>query len=145
MNVHTRTGLAHGDLGRKGQFYTILISQLTHDPFGNDKLIGCIFDVGGQEFDFILLVNLSILGEITHFGMSVLDLASALGNQLHGLGAQFSELVERCTLVVTTLVLDLIEGILFADDVVFQFAHRLHLHTRLADESLIGLVQNILG
>ena len=58
---------------------------LTHNPFGNDELVGSIFDVGGQEFNLVLLIDLSILREITHLGMSVLDLASALGNQLSGI------------------------------------------------------------
>ena len=145
MYVHTRTSLAHGNLGRKGQLYPILISQLSHNPFGNDELVGCVLDVGGEKFDLILLIDLSILSEVAHLGMSVLNFASALGNQLHSLGAQFGKLVERSTLVITALILDLIEWVLFADDVIFQFAHRLHLHTRLANESLIGLVKNILG
>ena len=102
--MHARSGLAHGNLGGKGQGHAVLVSQLTHNPLGNHQLVGGILYIGRQELNLVLLIDLAVLGKVTHLTVAVLDKTAALGNQLHGLGAQILELAERSALVIAALI-----------------------------------------
>ena len=77
--------------------------------------------------------------------MTVLDQATSLGDEAHGLDAVFGELVERGALVVATLVGHLIDLFIVGDDIVFQLAHGLHLQARGLLEHFVGFVENVLG
>ena len=77
--------------------------------------------------------------------MSVLDKTAALGNQLHGLGAQVLELAERSTLVIAALIRCQVEVLGLGDDVVLKFTHSLHLQTGHCLELTVSLVQYVLG
>ena len=72
--------------------------------------------------------------------MAVLDLSASLCDILHALSAELIGLRIGSRLVIAFLVLRGEHLFVVADDVVFQFAHRLKLHTRHLREGDRGLV-----
>ena len=101
--------------------------------------------VGRNSISFCsLLVDLAVVGEVTHFGVAVLNQATCLGDEAHGLDAVLGELVERGALVITFLVRHLIDLFVVGDDIVFQLAHGLHLQARGLLEDFVSLVEDVL-
>ena len=145
MHVHAGARLAGRDLRSEGQDDLVFVRQLAHYPFGHDQLVGGLFDIHGEEFDLVLLVDAAALGEVAHLGVAVLDLASGLGYQAHGFGPEIGELVERSALVIAFLVLDLIYALGVGDHIVFKLAHGLHLHSRDFLEGIVRLMEDELG
>ena len=88
MYVHTRTGFPGGDFRREGQLHTILVCQLEHYPFGNDNLVGGIFNIDGSELYLVLLVYLSVESEIPDLGMTVFYMTSGSGDEPHPVSAR---------------------------------------------------------
>ena len=143
VDMHTRASLTHGNLRSEGQGDTVFVSQLAHNPLGDHELVGGILDVGGQELNFVLLVNLAVVGEVTYFGVTVLNQAAGLGDEAHGLDAVLGELVERGALVVALLVGHLVNLFVVGDDVILQLAHGLHAEARGLLEHFVRLVQDV--
>ena len=142
MHMHAGTRLPRRDLRRECQHYLVFVCQLTHYPFGHNQLVCSFFDVDGEEFDLILLIDAAALGKVAHLGMTVLDLASGLGYQAHGLGPEIGELVERSALVIAFLVGDLVQALRISYDVVLQLTHRLHFHPGNLLERLVRFLQD---
>ena len=54
MHMHPAAGLAGGDLRRKGDGDAVFVGQRTEDPFGDQQLVGGIFELDREEFNLIL-------------------------------------------------------------------------------------------
>ena len=75
--------------------------------------------------------------------MSVLDLATTLGNQLHGTHTEVIAFSKGRTLVVAVLVVGRENALIVADNIVFQLAHGMEFHTCHLPEGSHGLVKRI--
>ena len=143
MHVQTASGLAHSNLRSKGDGDAVLISQLTHNPFGHNELVGCVFDVGRQKFYLILLINLAVFGEVTHLGMAVFDQAAGLCDEAHGFHTVVGEFVERSALVIAALIGHFVHLFVVGYDVILKLAHGFHFQTCALLEHLVCLVENV--
>ena len=94
MDVEATACLAARNLGSEGHIKTIMVGEVADNPFGENELVGSILHVGNQKFDFILFINLIIEGEVTHFGVAVLDQTAHLRDVEHALGAELLKLGE---------------------------------------------------
>ena len=141
--MHTGTGFADGDFGSKGDIQTALVGQVADDPFGDGELFGGIFGVGRQEFDFVLLIDFAVEGEVTDFGVTVFDQTAGLRDVVHAQLTEFAEFGIGSGFVITFLVDSGEALIIGSDDVVFQFAHGLEFQTGALAESFAGFVQSV--
>ena len=96
VDVHTTTSLANSNLRCKSDSDTILVAKLTHNPFGNNKLVGSILKISRKELNLILLVHSITHGEIAHLAMAILNEATTFGYKLHGASAVLGKFAERC-------------------------------------------------
>lgn len=143
--MHAGSGLADGDLGGEGHLDTVGVGYLTHYPLGQDHLVGCPGDVGGQELD-LLLDHLAAVGdEVADLGVGVLDRASHGHQVVQGLGAHLRPLGERGGLVVAALLLYGEEVVGRGEQVVLQLAQGLQAAPGLGLQGLLGLAQDLLG
>ena len=72
MEVHARSGLADGDLGREGDLDAVGVGDLAQHPLGEDHLISGVHHVDGQEFNFLLDHLPTISNEVADLGVRVL-------------------------------------------------------------------------
>ena len=145
VEVHAGAGLADGDLRGEGHLDAVSVGDLAHHPLGQDHLVGCPGDVGGQELD-LLLDHLAAVGdEVADLGVGVLDRAAHGHQVVQGLGAHLRPLGERGGLVVAALLLDREEGVGRGEQVVLELAERLQAAAGLGLQGLLGLAQDLLG
>ena len=122
------------------------MTQLTHNPFGNNELVGGIFQIRRQKLYLVLFIHRIAHRKVTHFAVSILYQSAAFGNELHGMCAEILEFAEGHRSVVSALVGGKVVVLLVGNDVVLQFAHHLKLHAaRSLAESLACLVQRVFG
>ena len=143
VDVQARTGLAYGDLRGERHVEAEFCAQVADHPLGDGELVGRVFGGAGEELDFVLLVELAVLGEVAHFAVAVLDLAAGLGDVEHALLAEFVELGKRGGFVVALLVNGGELARVVGNYVVFQFAHGLEFHAGLLLEGFAGLVEGV--
>ena len=143
--MQSGTGLSCRYFRSESDVVSILVSKVTDNPFGNHQLVGCLLGTYRQKFDFVLLVYLTVKGEVSHFGMPVLNLSAGLCNVRHTLGTEFIELGIRSRLVITTLVGSREHAAVFRNDVILQFAHSLELHTGYFRKCPARLAQSVFG
>ncbi len=144
MHVQSATRLAHSDFWSECDCDAVLVCQLTHNPLGYGELVGSVFYVCWQKLYFVLLIYLSVFGEIAHLGMSVFDEATGLSYEAHGLNTIVGKLVERGTLMVSALVGHLVHLLIVGNDVVLKFAHGLHAESGCLGKHLAGLAEYVL-
>ena len=128
VDVHAAARLADGDFRGEGDGDAVFVTQLAHNPLGDDELVGSVLEGGGQKLNLVLLVHGVADGEVAHLGVTVFDKAATFGYELHSLDAELLELAERLRSVIAALVGREIFVILGSDDIVFEFAHNLELH-----------------
>ena len=145
MDVHAGSGLAGRDLRSEGDVESPLVGEVPDDPFRQQELVGGRRHRIGQEFDLVLLIDLSVQGEVAHFAVSVFDLAAGLGDPDHAGAAEIVQLGEGLGFVVTLLVGGGEQGIGVGDDVILQLAHRLERHSGGLVESVLGPHQGLVG
>ena len=143
--MEAAAGLADGDLRGEGDIDAVLVGQRADDPLGDEQLVGRSLEVGGQELDLVLFVHQSLLREVAHLRVAVLDLTARLGNVLHGAHTELGRLVEGRGLVVAPLVGRKKEILLRADDIELQFAHDVEIETRHTAQLFVRTAQRLLG
>ena len=145
VHMHARTGLTSGNFRCEGNVHTHLIGQVANNPLGNHQLISGFFYGYGQEFNFVLLVNQSVLAKITHLRVSVFNLSAGLSDVRHAKRAEVVCFSIGHRLVVTALVNSGEHLLVGCYHVIFQFAHSMKFHTRNLAESLSSLGQGVFG
>ena len=143
MDMQTGTCFSHRNFRSESDVVSILVSKVTDNPFGNHQLVGCLLGTYRQKFDFVLLVYLTVKGEITHFGMSVLNLSAGLCDISHAFGTEFVEFGIRSRLVITTLVGSREHPAVFRNNIIFQLTHSLKLHARYFRKCPASLAQGM--
>ena len=143
--MEAAAGLADGDLRGEGDIDAVLVGQRADDPLGDEQLVSRSLEVGRQELDLVLFVHQSLLREVAHLRVAVLDLAARLGDVLHGAHAELGRLVEGRGLMVAPLVGRKEEILLRADDIELQFAHNVEIKTRHAAQLFVCTAQRLLG
>ena len=145
MDVHAGSRLARRDLRRECDVVSILEGEIADDPLGDGELVGGIFRRTWEEFDFILLVGHAVKREVADFRMAVFDQTARLGDVEHALLAEFVEFGVWGRFMVSALVGGGEERRFWRDDIVFEFAHGLKLHSRLFFELFARLVERVFG
>ena len=143
VDMQARTRLARSDFRGKGDIEVHLVSQVTDDPFGNGELVGRPFCLDRKELYLVLLVDHTILHEVSHLGMTVFDVSTRLGYVLHALGAELVGLGIGCRLMVAMLVDGGEHPFIGKDDIILQFAHGVKIHTRDLTEGAARLGQRL--
>ena len=146
VDMESRTCLAFGDFWSEAGIEAVFVGEVANHPFGQHQLVGCVFHVGGEELDFVLLVDAAVEAEIAHFRVAVFDFAADECDVVHALGAETVEFCERCRFMVAFLVYGRIHLRLFvfgSRHIVFELAHRLVRHAGGFGEGFLGLVQRI--
>ena len=145
MDVHAGARLARRDFRGECDIVAVLEGEVSDDPFGDGELVGGVFRGAREEFDFVLLVGHAVKREIADFRMAVFDQAARLRDVEHALLAEFVEFGVWSRFVVSALVGGGKELRFRGDDIVFEFAHGLELHSRLFFELLARLVERVFG
>ena len=143
--VHTRTCLAGGDFRGKRHGEPAALRFLANNPLGKHQLVGCVLGINRKEFYFVLLVEMSVVGECAHFAMPIFDFAACLGNIRHALLTEIAKLGKRSRLVVATLVGSGERAIIGRYNIIFQLAHALKFHAGDLVECTACAVQSLYG
>ena len=92
MDMEPRSGLSCRYLRSECDVISGLICKIADDPFCYHQLVRRIFCIDGQELYLVLLIYLSVYGEVTYLAVTVFDLTSRLSDIGHALGTEFVEL-----------------------------------------------------
>lgn len=88
----------------KGHVKTLFSAQCADNPFGNHQMVGSLDCRHGEEFYLILLVDLTVYGEVPHLVVAVFDLTSGLSYQVHALYPEVVKLGKRCRFMISLLI-----------------------------------------
>ena len=145
VHMQAASSLTCGNLRSKRHVQSFTPSQIANHPLGYHQLVGSIAHGNRQELNLVLLVHQSVLLEVAHFGMTVLDLSACLGDVVHAASSEVVGLGIGSTLVIATLVDGGIDSLSRLDDIILQLTHRLVVHSRHLAEGFCSAAKCLLG